>query len=210
MPENDQTRPQATSQAAKGSTITNEARCDPVMTSTQVVKKHHHGWLIPVTINQVLTMALPDTDATCTMIGRPLYEIHQAATPLKVKQDEALHLEIIGGGAAPTLGTITVQIGIAGGHYQHEIVISANRKNPNCILSSDFFFQHDCELSMRQQQFQVGDRQVCCVPEPVHAVKASLKTAHIVELPTRTEVIVPCRPTRASSWLQRSAVVNSA
>ncbi len=58
------------------------------------------------------------------------------------------------------------------------------------------------ELSMHQQQFQVRDRQVRCVPELEHAVKAGLKTAHRVELPARTEVIVPCKPTRAPSWLQ--------
>ncbi len=91
-----------------------------------MVKNHHRGWLIPVTINQVATMALLDTGATCTMIGRPLYKTLQDAQPLKVKQDEDLRLEVIGGGAAPTLGTATVQIGIAGGPYEHEIIISAN------------------------------------------------------------------------------------
>ncbi len=91
------------------------------------------------------------------MIGRPLYETLQAVQPLKVKQDENLHLEVIGGGAAPTLGKATVQTGIAGGSYEQEVVISANRENPNCIMGFDFFCQHDCELSMRKQQFQVGD-----------------------------------------------------
>ncbi len=124
-----------------------------------------------------------------------------------MRQDENLRLEVIGGGTAPTLGTATVQIGIAGGSYEHEIVISANRENPNCILGSDFFCQHDCELSMHRQQFQVGDREVRCVPEPGHGATAGLKTACRVELPARTEVIVPCRPTLDSSWLQWSATV---
>ncbi len=52
---------------------------------------------------------------------------------------------------------------------------------------------------MRRQQFQVRDRQVRCVPEPAQATKAGLKMARRVELPARTEVIVPCKPTRASS-----------
>ncbi len=130
------------------------------------------------------------------MIGQPLYEILQAVQPLKLKKDE-----VIGGGAAPTLGTATVQIGIAGGSYDQEAVFSANRENPNCILGSDFFCQYDCELSMMKQQFQVGDRQILCVPEPEHVVKAGLKIARRVELPARTEVIVLCKPTHASSWL---------
>ncbi len=205
--ETSQTCPQVSTQMEETDVRASKVQCDPQTTHKPVEKGHHRGWLIPVTINQVATMALLDTGATCTMIGRPLYELLQAAQPLKVRQNENLRLEVIGGGAAPTLGTATVQIGIAGGSYEHEIVISANRENPNCILGSDFFCQHDCELSMRKQQFQVGDRQVRCVPEPGRGATAGLKTARRVELPARTEVIVPCKPTRASSWLQWSAAV---
>ncbi len=139
------------------------------------------------------------------MIGRPLYETLHAVQPLKLKTDEDLRLEVIGG--APTLVTATVRIGIVGGTHEQEVVVSANRENPNCILGSDFFCQHDCELSMRKQQFQVGDRQVRCVPEPERVVKAGLKIARRVEPPARTEVIVPCKPTHASSWLQKTAAV---
>ncbi len=73
--------------------------------ATPVAKNHHHGWLIPVTINQVSTMALLHTGAAYNMIGWPLYETFQAARPLKVKQDKDLRLDVIRGGAAPTLGT---------------------------------------------------------------------------------------------------------
>ncbi len=82
-----------------------------------------------------------------------LYETLQAVQPLKLKKDEDLHLEVIGAGAAPTLGMATVQIGIAADSYEQEVVVSAKRENPNGILGSDFFCQHDCELSMRKQQF---------------------------------------------------------
>ena len=46
------------------------------------------------------------------------------------------------------------------------------------------------------------------MPEPAHAIKVSMKTAHRVELPARTEVIVTCKPTNAASWLPRSAAVS--
>ncbi len=45
------------------------------------------------------------------------------------------------------------------------------------------------------------------MPEPEHVVKTGLKIAQRVELPAGTEVIVPCKPTHASSWLQRTAAV---
>ncbi len=60
---------------------------------------------------------------------------------------------------------------------------------------------------MRKQQFQVGDRQVPCVPEPERVVKAGLKIVQRVEVPARTEVIVPCKPTHTSHWLQRTTAI---
>ncbi len=207
-PQEDQlTLPQATASTPKSDVRTLDKPCDLEKTPMPAEKKHCHGWLIPITINQTSTLALLDTGATCTMIGRPLYETLHAVQPLKLKTDEDLGLEVIGEGAAPTLGTATVQIGIAGGTYEQEVVVSANWENPNCILGSDFFCQHDCELSMRKQQFQVGDQQVRCVPEPERVVKTGLKIARRVALPARTDVIVPCKPTHASSWLQRTAAV---
>ncbi len=107
MPATNQTHSQAATQTAEANTKASGVQCDLLKTSTPVVKNHHHGWLIPVSIYQVLTMALLDTGATCTMIGQPLYETLQAAQPLKVKQDKDLRLEV-GGDAAPTLGTATI------------------------------------------------------------------------------------------------------
>ncbi len=166
---------QATTTTPKSDVRTIDKQSDLETTPNPTANEHYRGWLIPITINQISTLALLDTGATCTMIGRLLYETLQAVQPLKLKKDSDLRLEVIGEGTAPTLGTATVQIGIAGGSYEQEVIVSANRENPNCILGPDFFCQHDCELSMRKQQFQVGDQQVRCVPEPEHVVKAGLK-----------------------------------
>ncbi len=93
--------------------------------------------MIPITINQISTLALLDTDATCAVIGRPLYETLQVVQQLtliekktlKPLKDEDLLLEVIGGGVAPTLGMATVQIGIARGSYEQDVVVSANWEN---------------------------------------------------------------------------------
>ncbi len=53
-----------------------------------VEEKHCRSWLIPITINQTSTLALLDTGANCTMIGRPLYETLHAIKPLKLKTNE--------------------------------------------------------------------------------------------------------------------------
>ncbi len=46
------------------------------------------------------------------------------------------------------------------------------------------------------------------MPEPGRIVTAGMKTVRRVELPARTEMIVPCNPMHASSWLQWSAAVS--
>ncbi len=76
-----QTCPQASTQTEETDVRASKVQCDPQTTSKPVEKGHHRGWLVPVTINKVVTMALLDTCATCTMIGRPLYELLQAAQP---------------------------------------------------------------------------------------------------------------------------------
>ncbi len=152
-PKEDQpTLPQAVILTPTSDVRTIDKQSDLETTPIPTVNKHYRAWLIPITINQISTLALLDTGAMCTMIGRPLYETLQVVQPLKLKKkDEDLRLKVIEGGAAPTLGTATVQIGISGGFYDQEVVVSANRENPNCILGSDFLCQHDCELSMRKQ-----------------------------------------------------------
>ncbi len=60
---------------------------------------------------------------------------------------------------------------------------------------------------MRRQQFQVENREVRRVPEPGRVSTTDLKTARRAELPARTEVIVPYKPTHASTWLHQSAAV---
>ena len=57
---------------------------------------HRGSWLISVTIQRVLTLALVDTRASRTMIGRPLHETIQASQPIPMKHDEILRVEAVG------------------------------------------------------------------------------------------------------------------
>ena len=104
------TRPQAAFQTPKSDVRTIDMQSDLDTTPLSTVNKYYRSWLIPITINKISTLALLDTSVTCTMIVRPLYETLQDVQPLKLKRDEDLRLKVIGGGAAPTLGTTTVRL----------------------------------------------------------------------------------------------------
>ncbi len=84
--ENQPTLPRAVIQTPKSDVRTIDKQSDLETTHISAANKHYRGWLIPISINQISTLALLDTGATCTMIGRPLYETLQAVQPLKVKQ----------------------------------------------------------------------------------------------------------------------------
>ncbi len=84
------TLPQAAVPTPKSDVRTLDKPRDLEKTPIPTEKKHCHCWLIPISINQTSTLALLDTGATCTMIGRPLYETLHAVQPLKLKTDEDL------------------------------------------------------------------------------------------------------------------------
>ncbi len=69
-----QTLPRAAASMRKSGVRTLDKLRDLEKTPMPPEKRHCRGWLIPITINQTSTLALLDTGATCTMIGRPLYE----------------------------------------------------------------------------------------------------------------------------------------
>ena len=101
--EDQPTLPQAATPTPKSDVRTLDKQNDQEKTPMPTEKKQCRGWLIPITINQTSTLALLDTGATCTIIGRSLYEMLHAAQPLKLKTDEDLWLEVIGGGSAGLL-----------------------------------------------------------------------------------------------------------
>ncbi len=81
MKEDQPTRPQATTPTPKSDVRIIDKQSD--LKTTHLSMANYRGWLIPITINQILTLALLYTGASCTMIGRPVYETLQAAQPLK-------------------------------------------------------------------------------------------------------------------------------
>ncbi len=101
--EDQPTLPQAAALTPKSDVRTLDKPSDLEKTPMLAEKKHCSGWLIPITINQTSTLALMDIGATCTMIGWPLYETLHAAQSLKLKTDEDLRLEVIGGGVDPNV-----------------------------------------------------------------------------------------------------------
>ncbi len=89
-------------------------------------------------------------------------------------------LEGVGGNPVPTLGCPEVEVRIAAGVYKTLVVVSAWKESPNFIVGADFLAAHDCDLSLRQELFTVGQDSVCCLPERVRNSYARLKQARRV------------------------------
>ncbi len=72
---------------------------------------HPGCWFIPITVEGVKTLALIDTGASLSMMGRPLYQKIQQVSQMCLQMRETLQLEGVGGNYGPTLGHGEVDVG---------------------------------------------------------------------------------------------------
>ncbi len=85
-------------------------------------------WLIPITVEGVQTLALLDTGASVSMMGRPLYQKVQQVSRLCLQMQDTPQLKGVGGNSVPTLGHTTVGVGIGDGVYKATVVVSARKE----------------------------------------------------------------------------------
>ncbi len=168
---------------------------------------HPGCWLIPIIVEGVNTLALIDTGASVTMMGRPLYPKVQHVRALKLQTHDMPRLEVVGGNPVPMLGCAEVGVGIAAGVYRTPVVVSARKERPNFIIGADFLSTHDCDLSLRQKLFMLGRNSVQCLPERVRSSHARLKLARRVKLPPHLEVLVSCKATQSIKHFGTSCAV---
>ncbi len=161
-----------------------EVASDDITGSTS----HPGCWLIPITVEGLNTLALIDTGASVIMMGRLLYQKVQQVRALKLQTHDMPRLEGVGGNPIPTLGCAKVEVGIAAGVYRTPVVVSARKERHNFIISADFLSTHDCDLSLRQKLFTVGQNSVRWLPERVRSSHARLKLARWVEQPPHSEI----------------------
>ncbi len=87
-------------------------------------------WLIPITVKGINTLALIDTGASVTMMGRPLYQKVQQVLALKLQTHDMPRLKGVGGNPVPPLGHAEVEVWIAAGVYRKPVVVSARKGSP--------------------------------------------------------------------------------
>ncbi len=154
---------------------------------------HPRCWLIPITVEGVQTLALLDTGASVSMMGRPLYQKVQQVSRLRLQMQDTPQLEGVGGNPVPTLGHTMVGVGIGDGVYKATVVVSARKERPNFIIGADVMAAHNCDLFLRQKLFTIGEQKIQCIPENIRANSAKLKVARRIQLPPQTEVLVSCK-----------------
>ncbi len=176
---------------SKGQTWTMTSDSDLPSDVSVETPSHLGYWLIPITVEGVQTLALLDTSASVSMMGRPLYQKVQQVS-LCVSKGKTPQLEGVGGNPVPTLGHTTVGVGIRDGVYR-ATVVSARKERPNFIIGADFLAAHNCDLSLHQRLFTIGEEKIQCIPENIRANSAKLKVARHIQLPPQTEVLVSCK-----------------
>ncbi len=102
-------------------------------------------------------------------------------------------LEGVGGNPVPTLGITEMGVEIGAGTYKATVMVSARRERPNFIIGVHFLSAHDCDLSLNEKLFLIGEQKIECIPEKARVKHAKLKLARHIELPPHTEVLVSCK-----------------
>ncbi len=195
-----QSRSRDRSGKARRRTWTLTSDSDVLSDLSDDVTSHPGCWLIPVAVEGVKTLALIDTGASVTMMGRPLYEKIQKIRPLRLQTHEMPRLEGVGGNPVPTLGSTEVGVDIGAGTYKATVMVSARKERPNFIIGADFLSAHDCDLSLREKLFLIGEQKIECIPEKARVKHAKLKLARRVELPPHTEVLVSCKAGQGTKY----------
>ncbi len=172
-----------------------------LLSDISVETESHSGcWLIPITVEGIKTLALTDTGASVSVMGRPLYQKVQQVSQLRLQMQDTPRLEGVGGNPVPSLGHAAVQVGIGDGVYKATFVVSARRERPNFIIGADFLAGHNCDLSLRQKLFIIGKQEIQCIPENIRANYAKVKVARRIQLPPQTDVMVSCEANKGVKY----------
>ncbi len=57
-----------------------------------------------------------------------------------------------------------MEVWIGNGEYKTAVFISARRERPNLIVSADFLAAHNCDLSIHQKLFTIGNDKYSVYP----------------------------------------------
>ncbi len=60
---------------------------------------------------------------------------------------------------------------------------------------------HNCDLSLHQKLFTIGEQEIQCIPENIQANHAKPKVARRIQLPPQTEVLVSCKATKGIKYV---------
>ena len=97
-----------------------------------------NGWILPVTINGVVTGALIYSGASTSVLSKSIYlamtKDHRANL-----QPDNIRLKGVGNHIMIPLGRMEVEIGVSGNVYPLEMVVSSADETAGCYLGLDFF-----------------------------------------------------------------------
>ncbi len=117
----------------------------------------------------------------------------QKLRPLHLQTREMPRLEGVGDNPVPILSSTEVGVDIGVGTYKATALVSARRERPNFIIGANFLSAHDCDLSLSEKLFLIGEQKIECIPEKARVKNSKLKLARRVELPRHAMVLVSCK-----------------
>ena len=145
---------------------------------------------LPMLIDEVPTMALVDTGSTISVVHPSI--LTRLPDDVAVQMNSQVgQIRLADGSMIDTLGTVQlkVQLGADKESWTHDWVVS--EVETPVVIGVDFLRDHRCTLDVRAGTLTVGDTvHVCRYRESMPQV-FRIKVAETVEVPARSEMIVP-------------------
>ena len=156
---------------------------------------------LPLLIDEVPVLALVDTGSTISVIHPSI--LNKSLDEVVVREtSKACQIRLADGSLVDTLGTVQlkVQLGTERESWMHDWVVSAIEAP--MVIGVDFLREHQCTLDVRAGTLTVGSTIHECRRMESMPQMYRITVAETVEIPARSEMIIPGKMADVSQLTQ--------
>jgi hypothetical protein len=153
------------------------------------------GWMLPVCIEGVYTAALIDTGSSVSLMSPRIYELMKLKGRGTFRKTRR-RISTVGNESFTPIGQMEVQMEVANQKWPINMLVMTDRSVTECLLGLDFINAYNCDMSLRNGTFNIGNHQVPMIRESVWDRCARVKLTEDVRIPARSETILTGKPDR--------------
>ena len=139
---------------------------------------------------------LLDSGCTQSILPQALYQQYKEypSRPVSALRQVRGQGILADGTTVPFLGLTSLTMRLGAANYSHEFLVADVPGHP--LLGLDFFEQFGCQLDFGKARFCHGSEEMECCDAEGHALRVNVQVIRKVELPPRSERVIPAQLTQ--------------